>query len=81
MSESHFKKTGIFIIVSFFVLYMLGYHYLMSSGSGKPKQRTRRGTMTVAKTEREEVTVPNDTKARKVKSLQDSPLDLGRYFW
>jgi len=37
--------------------------------------------MTVAKTEREEVTVPNDTKARKVKSLQDWPLDLRRYFY
>jgi hypothetical protein len=71
MSESHFKKVEIFIIVSFFVLYMLGYHYLMSSGSGKLEQRARRKTMTVAKTEREEVTVPNDTKARKVKSLQD----------
>ena len=81
MSESHFKKTYIFIIVSFFVLYMFGYHYLMSSGSGKPKQRTRRDAMTVAKTEREEVTMPNNTKARKAKSLQDWPLDLGKYYY
>ena len=81
MPSPNFKTIDKVIIILFFVLYMLGYHYLMSSGSGKPEQRTRRGTMTVAKTEREEVTVPNDTKARKVKSLQDWPLDLGRYFY
>lgn len=81
MPESHFRKIDIFIIVLFFALYMLGYHYLMSSDSGKPEQRARRETMTVAKTEREEVAVPNETKARKVKSLQDWPLDLGKYFY
>lgn len=81
MPSPNFKTIDKVIIILFFVLYMLGYQYLMSSGSGKPEQRTRRGTMTVAKTEREEVTVPNDTKARKVKSLQDWPLNLGRYFY
>ena len=81
MSSLKFKTTDKVIIVLFFVLYMLGYHYLMSSGSGKPEQRARRETMTVAKTEREEVAIPNDTKARKVKSLQDWPLDLGNYFY
>ena len=37
--------------------------------------------MTVAKTERDGATIPNDTKARKVRSLQDWPLDLGKYFY
>lgn len=81
MPSPNFKTTDKVIIVSFFALYMLGYHYLMSSGSGKPEQRARRETMTVAKTEREEVAVQNETKARKVKSLQDWPLDLGKYFY
>ena len=81
MPNHNFKTIDKVIIVLFFVLYMLGYHYLMSSGSGKPEQRTRRGTMTVAKTEQKEVAIPNDTKARKVKSLQDWPLDLGKYFY
>ena len=81
MPTPKFTTADKVIIVLFFVLYMLGYHYLMSSGSGKPEQRTRRETMTVAKTEQEEVTVPNDTKTRKVRSLQDWPLDLGKYFY
>lgn len=37
--------------------------------------------MTVAKTEREEVTLLNNTKARKVRSQQDWPLDFGKYFY
>ena len=81
MPNHNFKTTDKVIIVSFFVLYMLGYHYLMSSGSGKPEQRARRETMTVAKTEREKITMPNNTKVRKVRSLQDWPLDLGKYFY
>lgn len=81
MPSPNFKTIDKFIIVLFFVLYMLGYHYLMSSGSGKPEQRARRKTMTVAKTEQKEVAIPNDTKARNVKSLQDWPLDLGKYFY
>lgn len=81
MPNHNFKTTDKVIIVSFFVLYMLGYHYLMSSGSGKPEQRARRETMTVAKTDREKITMPNNTKVRKVRSLQDWPLDLGKYFY
>jgi len=81
MPNRNFKTTDKVIIVLFFVLYMLGYHYLMSSGSGKPEQRARRETMTVAKTEREKITMPNNTKVRKVRSLQDWPLDLGKYFY
>jgi len=81
MPNHNFKTIDKVIIVSFFVLYMLGYHYLMSSGSGKPEQRARRETMTVAKTEREKITMPNNTKVRKVRSLQDWPLDLGKYFY
>jgi len=37
--------------------------------------------MTIAKTEREKITMPNNTKVRKVRSLQDWPLDLGKYFY
>ena len=81
MPNRNFKTTDKVIIVLFFVLYMLGYHYLMSSGSGKPEQRARRETMTVAKTEREKITMPNNTKVRKVRSLQDWPWDLGKYFY
>lgn len=81
MPSPNFKTIGKVIIVMFFLLYMLGYHYLMSSDSGKPKQRARKEVMTVAKTERDGATIPNDTKARKVRSLQDWPLDLGKYFY
>lgn len=79
MPSPNFKTTDKVIIVLFFVLYMLGYHYLMSSGSGKPKQRARREAVTVPQTNQQEATRPVNTKARKVRSLQDWPMDFGKY--
>lgn len=81
MPSPNFKTTDKVIIVLFFVLYMLGYHYLMSSGSGKPKQRARREAVTVPQTNQQEATRPVNTKARKVRSLQDWPMDFGKYFY
>jgi hypothetical protein len=81
MPTSKLTTTEKVIIALFFALYMLGCHFLDSLGSGEPKQWARREDMTVAKTEREEVNRPKNTKVRKVRSLQDWPLDLGKYFY
>jgi hypothetical protein len=81
MPTSKLTTTEKVIIALFFALYMLGCHFLDSLGSGEPKQWARREDMTVAKTEGEEVNRPKNTKVRKVRSLQDWPLDLGKYFY
>ena len=82
MPTPKFKTTDKVIIVLIFVLYLLGYHFLISSGSGKSKQEVRDGVVNEIKTEQRKETYPNITKGRKVKSLSaDWPLDLGKYFY
>ena len=84
MSQQKFKTADKVIIVLFFALYMLGYHFLMSSGSGEPKQDRRDGVMAEIQTEQRENTDPMGRKKqeRKVKSLvADWPVDLGKYFY
>ena len=79
-----FSKKEVIIIVLFFALYMLGCHFLMSSGSGDPKQDERDMVMTEIITERREEPAPMGTRKqeRKVKSLTaDWPVDLGKYFY
>ncbi len=77
MPTPKFKTADKVIIVLFFALYMLGYHFLMSSGSEEPRQRAGKEAMNVAKTERIREATPTTEK----KSLQDWPLDLGKYFY
>jgi len=82
MSQQKFKTTDKVIIVLIFALYLLGYHFLISSGSGKSKQEVRDGVVNEIKTDQRKETYPNITKERKVKSLSaDWPLDLGKYFY
>ena len=82
MPTPKFKTTDKVIIVLIFALYLLGYHFLISSGSGKSKQEVRDGVVNVIKTDQRKETYPNITKERKVKSLsEDWPLDLGKYFY
>ena len=82
MPTPKFKTTDKVIIVLIFALYLLGYLFLISSGSGKSKQEVRDGVVNEIKTEQRKETYPNITKKRKVKSLHaDWPLDLGKYFY
>ena len=82
MPTPKFRTTDKVIIVLIFVLYLLGYHFLISSGSGKSKQEVRDGVVNEIKTDQRKETYPNITKERKVKSLsEDWPLDLGKYFY
>ena len=82
MPTPKFKTTDKVIIVLIFALYLLGYHFLISSGSGKSKQEVRDGVVNEIKTDQRKETYPNITKERKVKSLsEDWPLDLGKYFY
>ena len=74
MPKQKFTKTDITIIVLFFVLYMIGYAWLI-----EPKQET------VKKTEKNTMiqrTEGQQTERRQIKSLSaDWPLDLGKYFY
>ncbi len=82
MPNPKFSTTDKVIIVLIFVLYLLGYHFLISSGSGKSKQEVRDGVVNEIKTDQRKETYPNITKERKVKSLsEDWPLDLGKDFY
>ena len=84
MPNPKFKTAEKVIIVLFFALYMLGYHFLMSPGRGEPKQDGRDGVMAEIQTERREETAPMGMRKqeRKVKSLvADWPVDLGKYFY
>ena len=82
MPTPKFKTTDKVIIVLIFALYLLGYHFLISSGSGKSKQEVRDGVVNEIKTDQRKETYPNITKERKVKSLsEDWPLDLGKFFY
>ena len=82
MPNPKFSTIDKVIIVLIFALYLLGYHFLISSGSGKSKQEVRDGVVNEIKTDQRKETYPNITKERKVKSLYaDWPLDLGKYFY
>ena len=82
MPNPKFSTIDKVIIVLIFALYLLGYHFLISSGSGKSKQEVRDGVVNEIKTDQRKETYPNITKERKVKSLsEDWPLDLGKYFY
>ena len=82
MPNPKFSTIDKVIIVLIFALYLLGYHFLISSGSGKSKQEVRDGVVNEIKTDQRKETYPTISKERKVKSLStDWPLDLGKYFY
>ena len=82
MPNPKFKTTDKIIIGSIFALYLLGYHFLTSSGSGESKQDVKDEVMPVVKTEERKDIIPISLKERKPKSLStDWPLDLGKYFY
>lgn len=82
MPDPKFKTTDKAIIVLIFVLYLLGYHFLISSGSGQSRQDTRDELLPVAKTEERIEVNPISPKERQPKSLSANwPLDLGKYFY
>ena len=57
-----FSHKEVIIIVLFFALYMLGCHFLISSGGSEPKQEGRDGVMAEIQTERKEETTPIGTR-------------------
>ena len=82
MPDPKFKTTDKAIIVLIFVLYLLGYHFLTSSGSDKSRQDTRDELLPVAKTEERIKVNSISPKERQLKSLSANwPLDLGKYFY
>lgn len=82
MSNSHFKRTDKGIIALVFALYILGYHFLMSSGSGKPRKGAKSREITMTKNHRMKRAIHESANNQDVKSLQtDWPLDLGRYYY
>ena len=82
MPTPKFRTTDKVIIVLIFALYLLGYLFLISSGSGKSKQEVKDGVVNEIKIEQRKEISPNITKERKVKSLsEDWPLDFGKYFY
>ena len=82
MPNPKFKTTDKIIIGSIFALYLLGYHFLISSGSGESKQDVRDEVVPVVKTEERKEIIPTSPNKSKTKSLStDWPLDLGKYFY
>ena len=71
-----FTKKEVIIIVVFFVLYMIGYAWLI-----EPKNSQSQSTKNKALPESPKPVSVNEPK-RAVKSLEtDWPLDLGRYYY
>ena len=74
MQPQKFTQTEITIIVLFFVLYMIGYAWLI-----EPKEKTEKKTEKNAMIPQPE---RRQTEKRQIKSLSaDWPLDLGKYFY
>lgn len=81
MSKNHFKKIDIFIIVSLFVLYMLGYHFLVSSEPDKQRKRAVDHSLPAVTKKKNQDNSERTTK-HYVKILNnDWPLDLGKYYY
>ena len=73
-------KYSIFdkVIIAFIIaLYMLGYHFLLESGSRQPNMEIKTETNVEVKHKCKEAVTPKST----LKPLPDWPLDLGRYFY
>ena len=74
MGQCKFKTIDVVIIILFFVLYMIGYAWIIEPKKETPK-RIEKNTM-MQQSERRQ------TKKRQSKSLfADRPLDLGKYFY
>ena len=76
MAQKKFKTIDIVIIVLFFVLYMIGYAWLID-----PKKSNSRGAENRIMAERNAV-ISEKKPQRTVKSLENEwPIDLGKYFY
>lgn len=76
MAQSKFKTIDVVIIVLFFVVYMIGYAWLI-----EPKNSPSRSKENRTMTEHRAVVSEKASKPN-VKSLQNEwPLDLGRYYY
>lgn len=76
MANPKLKKTDIIIITILFILYIAGYAYLI-----EPKKDTVRGKEIPAQQLQQEVGQAKIEEGRQVKSLNDWPLDLGKYYY
>ena len=75
MPNPKLKKTDIIIITTLFILYMVGYAYLI-----EPKKETVREVEKPAKQLTQEVGQAKADEKQQVESLNDWPLDLGKYY-
>lgn len=76
MANQKFRKTDIIIIVLIFVVYMIGYAWLI-----EPKKDTARRVERKTMLPQKEISQTR-TEKRQPKSLSaDWPLDLGKYFY
>ena len=74
MAQRKFKTSDVIIIVLFFLLYMIGYAWLIEPKKKVPK-RIEKNTMMQQQESRQ-------SEKRQPKSLSaDWPLDLGKYFY
>lgn len=81
MPNPKFTTTDKVIIVAFFALYAIGYHFLISSGSGQSGPSKRDEAAVVTETVQQRAVPKPAAPKRTVKSLSDWPQDLGRYFY
>ena len=76
MPNPKFTKTDIIIITTLFILYMVGYAYLI-----EPKKESDREVEKPTDQLQQNVLQTKYEEKRQVKSLNDWPLDLGRYYY
>lgn len=76
MAQRKFKTIDIVIIVLFFVLYMIGYAWLIEPN------KSRSGSTENRKIEDRHAIISEKKLQRDVKSLENNwPMDLGKYFY
>ena len=78
MPNTKFTTTDKVIIVAIIALYVLGYHFLISSGNEQPGKRESR---MVTEADRRPTAADPTIQKRTVRSLNDWPEDLGKYFY
>ena len=76
MAQNKFKTIDVVIIVLFFVVYMIGYAWLIEPENTQSRSKENRTMIERRAVVSEKASKPN------VKSLQNEwPLDLGRYYY
>ena len=81
MPTPKFTTTDKVIIVAFFALYILSYNFLISSGSEQPGRRGKSEDRTAAEVKPRQTASTPAAQKQTVRSLNDWPLDLGKYFY